>query len=114
MPLIRAPFHFSYLLFLAQKSEKLAEMYFRIALRLCRLAGVGPSLLLHPLDFLGGDDIRELEFFPAMGMPGEKKREFIDRMLGLLVDRFDVLPMNQRARKLIDQGDRLSQRAMKF
>jgi peptidoglycan-N-acetylglucosamine deacetylase len=115
IPLVRAPFHFSYLLFLAQKSEKLAELYFRIALRMCRLAGVGPSLLLHPLDFLGGDDIRELEFFPAMGMPGAKKREFIDRMLGLLVRRFNVLPMYQRARTMIDdRGDRLSQRSMKF
>ena len=31
-------------------------------------AGVQPSILLHPLDFLGKEDVPELAFFPAMGM----------------------------------------------
>ncbi len=115
IPVVRAPFHFSYLLFLAQKSEFLAGLYFRLALRMCWLTGTGPSLLLHPLDFLGGDDVRELDFFPAMAMPGQRKRAFIDRMLSLLTERYRVVPMQERAHSLIDEGNRrLPQLEMKF
>jgi hypothetical protein len=114
MPIAKAPFHFSYLLFLAQRSLKLAEMYFRFSLSLCCLLGVGPSMLLHPLDFLGGDEIDQLDFFPAMQMPGKKKRAFMARMLGLLAQRFQVVPMGQRACMLLDDPSQLSLRPMKF
>lgn len=97
MPIVRAPFHISYLLYLAQYSETLATMYFRWSLMLCRLFGLGPSLLLHPLDFLGGDEVEELNFFPAMNMSGEKKRAFTHRMLAIYKDAFDVQPMGVRA-----------------
>ena len=73
MPLVRLPMHVSYLLYLAQFSRLAARVYFRTALRLCRLTGVAPSLLLHPLDFLGGDEEQDLAFFPAMGMPVRRK-----------------------------------------
>ncbi len=33
---------------------------------MCRLRGVEPSVLLHPLDFLGANDIDSLAFFPGM------------------------------------------------
>jgi peptidoglycan/xylan/chitin deacetylase (PgdA/CDA1 family) len=56
MPVFCVPFHVSYLLYLRQFSRAAAWAHFRLALALCRLTGVGPSLLLHPLDFLGGDD----------------------------------------------------------
>lgn len=97
MPIFRAPFHISYLLYLAQYSEALATLYFRWSLMLCRLFRLGPSLLLHPLDFLGGDEVRELNFFPAMNMPGEKKRDFVYRMLAIYKQWFDVKPMGERA-----------------
>lgn len=97
MPILRAPFHFSYLLYLAQYSETLATLYFRWSLRLCRWFRLGPSLLLHPLDFLGGDEIRGLDFFPAMNMPGEQKRAFVSKMLGIYSASFDVRSMGDRA-----------------
>ena len=97
MPILRAPFHISYLLYLAQFSERLATLYFRCALLLCRLFHLGPSLLLHPLDFLGGDEVEELNFFPAMNMPGKKKRAFVYRMLAIYKQCFDVRPMGERA-----------------
>ena len=43
----------------------------------CRVARVAPSILLHPLDFLGGDDVRSLSFFPGMAMSGKEKRELV-------------------------------------
>jgi peptidoglycan-N-acetylglucosamine deacetylase len=97
MPIFRAPFHISYLLYLAQYSETLASLYFRWSLALCSLFGLGPSLLLHPLDFLGGDEVEELSFFPAMNLPGHKKRAFVSRMLKIYSETFDVRPMGQRA-----------------
>ncbi|HLH28516.1 MAG TPA: polysaccharide deacetylase family protein, partial [Acidimicrobiales bacterium] len=64
-PGLRIPIHISYLLYLDGVHPALAAAYFRAALAACRAAGVTPSLLLHPLDFVGSDDIAGLEFFPG-------------------------------------------------
>lgn len=109
MPWVRAPFHFSYLLYLAQYSEWGATLYFRWSLWLCRLTGTAPSMLLHPLDFLGGDEIHELDFFPAMNLTGRYKRRFISKMLGVLTKHFDVVPMRERASQLMEDGSLRSQ-----
>jgi hypothetical protein len=81
MPLFKAPIHASYILYLAQFSKPLAKTYWHMALTMCRAAGVGPSLLLHPLDFMGCDDDRDLAFFPAMGRPAEPKIEIVAWMI---------------------------------
>jgi len=47
--------------------------YLRTALGLCRATGTEPSFLLHPLDLLGGDQVRELSFFPGMDLTGREK-----------------------------------------
>ena len=56
IPIVRAPFHVSYLLYLLAVSKGLALTYLRTALLLCRLTRTAPSVLLHPLDFLGKED----------------------------------------------------------
>lgn len=82
MPGVRMPFHFSYLLYLSRFSPAVARTYFRTCLFLCRARGMAPSLLLHPLDFLGVEDEPDLGFFPGMDMPRERKleltREFVE------------------------------------
>jgi peptidoglycan/xylan/chitin deacetylase (PgdA/CDA1 family) len=93
MPGARVPIHFSYLHYLERFSPDLAERYFSAALDLCRVTGNAPSLLLHPLDFLGGDDVPELKFFPGMEARGEDKLASTARYIRLLTDRFDVRPM---------------------
>lgn len=100
MPLLRAPFHFSYLQWLAKFSESLANAYFRTGLTTCRLRGVEPSMLLHPLDFLGGDDVSELSFFPAMQETGTEKMRRIDHWIERLARDFDVLPMGEYANRV--------------
>lgn len=100
MPLIRAPIHLSYLLYLSRFSPWLAETYFAWACRMCRMFGQEPSLLLHPLDFLGGDDDPDLAFFPAMDLPGMKKVEFVKRTLKRFTDNFDVVPMREHAARV--------------
>ncbi|MEQ1924143.1 MAG: polysaccharide deacetylase family protein, partial [Pyrinomonadaceae bacterium] len=72
-PVIKTPIHASYLLYLSTFSKMAASSYWKMALAACRATGVQPSLLLHPLDFLSGDDISELKFFPGMSMPIEQK-----------------------------------------
>jgi peptidoglycan-N-acetylglucosamine deacetylase len=73
MPLTRLPVHLSYLLFLAQYSDGLARLYWRMAVTLCRVQGVAPTLLLHPTDFLDSSDVPRMDFFPAMGVPAARK-----------------------------------------
>lgn len=100
MPILRAPFHFSYLHWLAGFGDGLADTYFRFALALCRLRGLEPSLLLHPLDFLGKDDLSELAFFPGMTQTGAQKLVRMERWFSMLGARFEVLPMGVHAESL--------------
>jgi len=93
VPGVRVPFHFSYLHWLAEFSGTLAEAYFRVALMMCRAARLEPSLLLHPLDFMGSDDVESLAFFPGMKRPADVKLRRMERWLSMLSKRFDVLPM---------------------
>lgn len=84
MPLFKTPIHLSYILYASRYSKTLAMAYFRFALFMCRVTGVAPSILLHPLDFIGCDDVGELAFFPGMDMRAEVKidivRQVIDEM----------------------------------
>lgn len=97
LPLARVPMHVSYVLYLAGPSPALARQYFANALRLCRLRGVEPSILLHPLDFLGADDVDSLSFFPGMAMKGSAKRAVVAACLDELREHFDVVPMEIHA-----------------
>jgi peptidoglycan-N-acetylglucosamine deacetylase len=97
IPGVKAPFHFSYLLFLARKSEALAFGYLRTALATCRLAGVEPSFLLHPLDFMGGDEVHDLAFFPGMDLPSTRKRELLAKALRILAENHTPVTMSAHA-----------------
>lgn len=81
LPIFKTPIHFSYLLYLATFSELAAKTYFKTALQFCLFNKIAPSLLLHPLDFLDGNDAAELKFFPAMNLAAEKKMELLDKFL---------------------------------
>lgn len=105
MPLTRVPIHVSYVLYLAGISAAVARAYFANALRLCRLRGVGPSILLHPLDFLGADDVDELAFFPAMGMTGAFKRTIVAACVDEMRRQFEVVPMGEHAEAILARGD---------
>lgn len=107
MPWLRSPFHFSYLNFVAQFSPLLARRYLGTALALCRLHGIAPSLLLHPLDFLGADDVPQMSFFPGMKRTGEQKREFVRRALASIQSRFRIEPLAMRADRIVTSGVQL-------
>ena len=97
VPGLKVPFHFSYLHWLAGFSEALARAYFATALRCCDAAGVAPSLLMHPLDFLGRDDVSDLAFFPGMDQTGAEKVDRMHRLLASLSDRYAVHAMGDFA-----------------
>lgn len=98
MPLLRAPIHFSYIIYLSRFSKALALGYFRTALKMCELTGTEPSLLLHPLDFLGKEDVSTLNFFPGMDLPREQKLQLMGTLVDDLRARFRVVPMIDHAR----------------
>lgn len=101
VPGLRAPFHLSYLLFLSRVSDAIALAYLRGALLACRLADVGPSFLLHPLDFLGGHDVPELAFFPGMDLPARRKADLFKRVVEALRGYFTLVNMSTHARSLL-------------
>lgn len=91
MPLLRVPVHGAYVLLLHAISPRLARTYFATAIRLCRYLGIGPSLLVHPTDVLGGAEAPGMEFFPGMAVPAEQKVALLDWMLATLCRHFDVV-----------------------
>lgn len=103
MPLFKVPIHVSYLLYLDQFSRGLAMTYWRMALTMCRVSGVAPSLLLHPLDFLGCDDDSDLGFFPAMRIESDRKLELVGKVVDLMTRSWQVGPMIQHARDVQSQ-----------
>jgi hypothetical protein len=100
MPWFKVPIHLSYVMYLASYSERLAESYFRNAMRLCWLNRIQPSLLLHPLDFLGGDDESDLAFFPGMQLPSKVKMRLARNVLCWMHSKFECVTMKQHAESI--------------
>jgi peptidoglycan-N-acetylglucosamine deacetylase len=97
MPVFRAPFHLSYLIWLLGYSQKLAHFYLWMALELCRLSGTAPSFLLHPLDFLGPREAPELAFFPGMQTSLESKLELAGFALDSIAASYRIVAMGEHA-----------------
>lgn len=92
-PGLRTPIHLSYLTYLGGKARPVASAYFRAALTFCRLVGNPPSMLLHPLDFIGADDDRDLGFFPGMDLNSGRKLELAHGFLAQLEESYALGPM---------------------
>src|SRR5262245_59746231 len=100
MPIARVPFHMSYLLYLSRFSRAAAWTHFRTSLTMCRWGGTTPSFQLPPLDFLGCDKVKELAFFPGMDQPTGRKIEFVDAGMQRLKKSFEVVPLEEAARRV--------------
>jgi peptidoglycan-N-acetylglucosamine deacetylase len=110
MPLSRLPIHFSYVLYLSSVRPALARRYFQLALALCERRGVAPSLLLHPLEFIGGQDpcSEGLEFLAWTQTPYQAKLEQLHGHLADLRRRFDVQPILAQVDHLDARGSLVS------
>lgn len=73
IPIVKIPFHLSYLLYISSYSIILMKLYLYFAITLCKVTKTRPSFLLHPLDLIGGDQITDLTFFPGMNIKSEQK-----------------------------------------
>jgi len=96
-PIFKIPIHFSYILYIASVAPPLALPYFRAALLTCRALGIAPSLLLHPLDFLAGEDVSTLAFFPAMQLKRSRKLAILERALDIYRELFEVVTVGEHA-----------------
>lgn len=97
LPIFKTPIHASYVIYLSTFSKLAARNYWKTALKMCKITGVQPSLLLHPLDFLSGEDVSELKFFPAMNLPIQEKLEFISEILETYAKEFEIVNMREHA-----------------
>ena len=97
LPIFKVPIHASYVIYLSTFSKLAAKLYWKTAVQMCKLTGTQLSLLLHPLDFMSGEDAPELKFFPAMNLPLEEKLAFLSEILETLGESFSILNMRQHA-----------------
>jgi peptidoglycan/xylan/chitin deacetylase (PgdA/CDA1 family) len=97
LPLFKTPIHASYVIYLSTFSKTLARVYWKTAIEMCITTGTQLSLLLHPLDFLSGEDAPELKFFPAMNLPLEDKLAFVGEILEMLSQSFSITNMRTHA-----------------
>ena len=95
MPIFKLPIHLSYIVYASRFSKTLALAYFRFAILMCRMTGVAPSILLHPLDFIGSEELSELSFFPGMDVKLEKKLEIATAVLDMMEKYYDIVPVGE-------------------
>jgi peptidoglycan/xylan/chitin deacetylase (PgdA/CDA1 family) len=105
MPIFKVPIHVSYVVYLSCYSRALARAYFKTALAFCSMTKTPLSLLMHPLDFLGADDIPELRFFPGMNMNSEKKLKIVSDVLEMMANKFEVVNMRRHAESIEAEKD---------
>ncbi len=93
IPFIKIPFHLSYLIYLNNISPLLMKAYLNTAINLCLLTKTEPSFLLHPLDLIGGDQIKELAFFPGMNVNSHQKTKIFIEVINQLRNSFEMVTM---------------------
>jgi len=104
VPVVRTPFHMSYLLYLSRFSNALMWGYLRTALAACRLFRVEPSFLIHPLDLLGGDEVTQLGFFPGMDLTSSRKTQLVREVLTVLGEQFRLVTVRTHAERALADG----------
>lgn len=97
MPVFKTPMHLSYIIYAAKFSKTAAMAYFRTALFMCRMTRTSPSILLHPLDFMGCDDLSELAFFPGMDMTLERKMGVVDSVMDAMAGHYRLVTVGEHA-----------------
>jgi peptidoglycan/xylan/chitin deacetylase (PgdA/CDA1 family) len=104
MPILKLPFHMSYLLYLSKFSLILMSLYLNTALTLCRLTQTTPSFLLHPLDLLSNEHAPELAFFPGINLSSTRKLEIFNNVIGLLQNYYVLTDMKTHATFLLNNN----------
>lgn len=113
IPVIKTPFHLSYLMYLCTFSEGLAKTYLNTAYHSCKLAGVSPNFLLHPPDFMDDTQIPEMNFFPGVKFPKEKKKEMFFHIIDTFSQHYELSNMSNRALENLEDHQTLNTETLK-
>jgi peptidoglycan-N-acetylglucosamine deacetylase len=105
IPIIKTPFHLSYLLYLSGYSKLLMSFYLNCAIYMCRISGTSVSFLLHPTDLIGGDKLTALNFFPGMNLASEKKAVVFRQVIHTLSKHFKLANMSSHANHLLKNSN---------
>ena len=100
MPVFKLPFHLSYLIYLGNISMPVMKLYLNTAIRMCKITNTPISFLLHPLDLIGGDQIKELAFFPGMNVSSSKKVEVFKNVINTLSRNYEMVNMSKHSNDL--------------
>jgi peptidoglycan-N-acetylglucosamine deacetylase len=95
MPVFKLPFHLSYLIYLSNISMGLMKLYLNIAIFLCKITRTPISFLLHPLDIIGGDQIKQLAFFPGMDIDSKRKVMVFREVIMKLKMKYNLVKMSE-------------------
>jgi peptidoglycan-N-acetylglucosamine deacetylase len=95
IPILKLPFHMSYLLYLSNISFGLMKLYLNSATSLCKVTNTPISFLLHPLDIIGGDQLTKLSFFPGMNVHSERKVRIFREVISLLKGKYNLVNMSE-------------------
>lgn len=99
MPVFKLPFHLSYLIYLSNISMGLMKLYLNMAIVLCKLTRTPVSFLLHPLDIIGGDQIKQLAFFPGMNIESQRKVIVFKEVISKLKKHYNLLNMSEYSQR---------------
>lgn len=105
MPITKTPFHFSYLLYLSRFSQILMSLYLNIAIAFCKMTKTEPTFLIHPLDLLGGDQVKNLAFFPGMDLSSDRKKQLFDKSIRTISKYFNLVNTNIHAKSFIKRNN---------
>lgn len=103
-PILRSPIHLSYLIYLYRVDITLLNVYLSSAVFFLKSFNVPVSFLLHPLDFVGGDSVQSLAFFPGMDLKTDEKLNVIRHVLKYLKHKFNILDLNNYYRNCFNMG----------
>ena len=95
IPIFKIPFHLSYLIYLSNISMVLMNFYLSFAILLCKITRTPVSFLLHPLDIIGGDKLKQLAFFPGMNIDSTKKVKVLRVVILKLRNNYLLSSMNK-------------------
>lgn len=112
IPIIKFPFHMSYLIYLSSYSEKLMHAYLSIAIKMCKLNNISPNFLIHPTDILGGDKIKEMNFFPGMNINTNIKQRIFREVVGKLKESFELVNVSTCAKLALQNTNSLRKEAV--
>lgn len=106
MPLFRIPIHLTYLVYLSALSNQLMYVYLKCALYLCKLTKTSPNFLIHPTDLLGEDMVDDMEFFPGMKIPSDKKLAIFKKVISVFSRHFTLVTMENHTTRILHKYDK--------